>query len=123
MHKDTLCWSCENACGGCEWSKKKARPVPGWKATATEIRAEKERTFSSFLVTECPKYKPDGSEKLKQRVKSTRKVTDEEKEYIYRERETGKTFVEIGKALNLSQHTVRDNYNRYKTKKVLQNMQ
>ncbi len=123
MYRDTLCWSCANACGGCEWSQKKAKPVPGWTAEKTKIRLDKGKTMDSYFVTECPKYRPDGSEKLKQRKKSARKVTDDEIDYILQERDKGRTYVEIGRKLDLPKETVRDNYIRHKTRKTLENMQ
>ena len=65
--KLTLCWSCQNACGGCSWSeydpktgKIKFEPVPGWEAIPTKIsmqgRVEK---IGSYRVIKCPLYVPD----------------------------------------------------------------
>lgn len=64
--KETLCWSCDNACGGCEWSCE-AKPVPEWDAKATKRRAVHGRIGNkpkyvieeSFDVKSCPKYVPD----------------------------------------------------------------
>lgn len=52
---DTLCWFCDNACGGCSWSGK-FEPVPGWIAIPTKIQAEKGRKMDSFTVLSCPEF-------------------------------------------------------------------
>lgn len=56
--KDQLCWSCKNACGGCEWSAN-LEPVPGWTAEKvprdTGTRENKRKGFS-YKITECPKF-------------------------------------------------------------------
>ena len=52
---DTLCWSCANACGWCDWSRKPdPKPVEGWKAIQHDVQGEE-----SYYVMECPKYVPD----------------------------------------------------------------
>ncbi len=112
MIKETLCWSCANACGGCEWSQKKAKPVPGWTAEKTKIRLDKGKTSESYLVIKCPKYKPDGKEHDAKRVKSDRKVTPEEIAYIVSERDSGRTYADIARDLEMPQSTVRANYKR-----------
>lgn len=60
-----LCWTCANACGGCEWSDH-LEPVPGWDATPTS-RVLKvggkgkggTRVASSFVIRSCPKFRRD----------------------------------------------------------------
>ena len=60
-----LCWTCANACGGCEWSLR-FEPVPGWDATPTS-RVLKvggkgkggTRVASSFVIRACPKFRRD----------------------------------------------------------------
>lgn len=60
-----LCWTCANACGGCEWSDH-LKPVPGWDATPTS-RVLKvggkgkggTRVASSFVIHTCPKFRRD----------------------------------------------------------------
>ena len=60
-----LCWTCANACGGCEWSDH-LEPVPGWDATSTS-RVLKvggkgkggTRVASSFVIHSCPKFRRD----------------------------------------------------------------
>lgn len=52
--KETLCWTCKNACGGCSWSQS-FTPVEGWDATETVLKcAEGEET--SYFVSGCPLY-------------------------------------------------------------------
>lgn len=53
---DTLCWSCERACGGCAWSCN-LTPIPDWQATPTKIQ-DSEHSYESYLVYSCPLYKP-----------------------------------------------------------------
>ena len=55
----TLCWSCKNACGRCEWSAFFI-PVRGWNAKETFIKNQHKGTeYKSYHVYECPKYIPD----------------------------------------------------------------
>lgn len=57
--KETKCWSCQNACGGCSWSKK-LKPVRGWKADKIKIKlfriGDEDFYTDSYFVRECPKY-------------------------------------------------------------------
>lgn len=58
--KEQLCWSCKNACGGCEWSAR-LEPVPGWTAEKVPRweyigTKEKKRKVFSYKITECPKF-------------------------------------------------------------------
>ena len=58
----TLCWSCQNACGGCSWSKR-LKPVRGWKADKIKIKlymiGGEDFYSDSYFVRECPKYIAD----------------------------------------------------------------
>lgn len=66
--KQTLCWSCKNACGGCSWSKS-LKPVEGWVAEETRIvrhyRYKKVGTNGkafrdkSYRVEACPLYQKE----------------------------------------------------------------
>lgn len=55
--KETICWSCDNACGSCPWSSD-FKPIPGWSATPTHIADTQSQVFNSYIVTKCPSYKP-----------------------------------------------------------------
>ena len=62
MYGETICWSCANACGGCEWSER-FRPVPGWTAVETVIKinatvngSSQKTETQSYHVISCPKY-------------------------------------------------------------------
>ena len=53
--KETLCWECENATGGCSWSNHwEHSPVPGWTAVETKIRNNNTGNGSSYIVIDCP---------------------------------------------------------------------
>ena len=61
----TLCWDCQNALLGCEWSRE-FKPVKGWNAIPTKIAmsysadgTKETRTIDSYLVYECPKFIKD----------------------------------------------------------------
>lgn len=56
----TLCWTCRNAVGRCNWSKY-GKHVDGWEAEPTKVRAiEKKSGYTdSFLVRKCPLYWED----------------------------------------------------------------
>lgn len=55
--KPTLCWSCENACCGCSWSRS-FKPVDGWTAVPTKVFAKTD-FIASYRVMKCPQYKSD----------------------------------------------------------------
>ncbi len=57
--KESLCWKCNNTCGGCSWSKS-FTPVKGWVASKRIFKYEDGRNIESFCVSSCPKF-----EKLK----------------------------------------------------------
>lgn len=56
--KDTLCWECQNATGGCSWSKN-LTPVKGWEtietAEPTWIGTVR-KIVPCVTVTGCPEY-------------------------------------------------------------------
>ena len=57
----TLCWTCQNACGKCSWSKK-FKKVKGWVAKKTIVKGDPfglEPEIASYLVIECPKFQKD----------------------------------------------------------------
>lgn len=57
--KNSLCWYCDNAYGGCEWAQE-FKPVEGWNAEPTEIKDKtRDTTISSYNVKSCPKFIPD----------------------------------------------------------------
>lgn len=51
--KEALCWTCQNACGGCSWSRNLI-PVEGWKAK--EIKNASYSVIKSYKVIECPEF-------------------------------------------------------------------
>ena len=64
-YQQQLCWTCANACGGCEWSLR-FEPVPGWDATPTSrvLKAGGKgkggtRVASSFVIHYCPNFRRD----------------------------------------------------------------
>lgn len=76
--KDTLCWTCQNACGGCSWSRS-FKPVKGWEAKKTVIKHQRSEGCKapfiyddSYLVINCPEYKMD--EDLIKRTKKIKKM-------------------------------------------------
>lgn len=59
MENHTLCWDCANACGGCSWSDHWLhRPVEGWDAIRTDLKA-KDGVIESYIVVECPEFERD----------------------------------------------------------------
>lgn len=61
QEKETICWNCQNVYK-CSWGI--GEPVKGWKATPTVIVQEgnsdgKPHITHSFLVEDCPLFKPD----------------------------------------------------------------
>lgn len=60
-NKQTLCWNCTKATGGCSWSKY-LLPVDGWEAEETFISNDR---VKSFKVNKCPCFKSDKQIKIK----------------------------------------------------------
>lgn len=65
IYRQTLCWKCENAYGGCPWTEVdnitnriKFQPVPGWKAEKMHLKlyTENKNGDYSYLVYECPLF-------------------------------------------------------------------
>lgn len=58
----SLCWDCQNACGGCSWSRS-FTPVEGWEARPTKIKLipnkEGLEYTDSYHVISCPEFIPD----------------------------------------------------------------
>lgn len=58
---DTLCWTCQNATGGCSWSKK-LKPVEGWTAEVRNLKFNENgeaKYDKSYKVIKCPHYIQD----------------------------------------------------------------
>ena len=51
------CWTCKNACGGCNWSQS-GKPVAGWIAIKTYI-AQNAPFEDSYKIIHCPQYKEE----------------------------------------------------------------
>lgn len=55
---ETLCWSCQKACGSkCSWSRN-FTPVEGWDAEETIVNAG-DLLLQSYRVNACPEFAPD----------------------------------------------------------------
>lgn len=100
--KETICWKCANACGGCDWSKKRAKPVDGWEA----IRRDLSRGIESYIVLSCPKFVPDRQEEKKKTGKK-RVWTLEETRRLHRMREQGFTVQQCAEILKRSEQAVK----------------
>lgn len=109
---DTLCWSCGKACGQCSWSQPDPKPVVGWTAEQTTIEVQHRQKITSYIVRECPAYKPDGRDhsKAKQAFLS---IPEHVVDQIVEMREAGMTYNQIASELDISEHTV---WNRYRTR-------
>lgn len=51
------CWTCQNACGGCSWSRD-FEPVKGWKAKPNYLQSNGEHA-ATYKIIECPEYKKE----------------------------------------------------------------
>ena len=51
---EQLCFTCENACGNCNWSES-FTPVPGWDAKPTVIK-DRDGNIPSYKIKQCPEY-------------------------------------------------------------------
>lgn len=51
------CWTCQNACGGCEWSST-GDHVPNWDAEPTNVK-NCGVPVGAYDIKSCPKYTPE----------------------------------------------------------------
>lgn len=94
----SLCWGCQNYCGGCPWSRKPAQPVPGWKAIKTDTCG------GSYEVLKCPLFVPDEPVENEQKtIKQSAATREETVKKLFRD---GWTDVDIGRKLGLSDSSV-----------------
>jgi len=58
----SLCWSCDNATGGCSWSRE-FKPVNGWNAERRNVNTHRGRKriegTESYFVKDCPEFVRD----------------------------------------------------------------
>lgn len=70
---NTLCWGCQNACGGCSWSDYDERkPVDGWTAERVQIKLNGVWGTTYNVIT-CPEFIPDEKKEHKPKRKGRKK--------------------------------------------------
>ena len=70
---NTLCWGCQNACGGCSWSDYDERkPVDGWAAERVPIKLNGV-WGTTYNVIACPEFIPDEKKEYKPKRKGRKK--------------------------------------------------
>lgn len=70
IREQTLCWSCANATGLCDWSDHwKHEPIKGWVAKPTTIKYAEDVATESYIVYACPQYIQDSTTGGQQRLK------------------------------------------------------
>ncbi len=109
--RQTLCWQCAKACGGCSWSRLAHKPVDGWTAERRDIYIQnKPDLLESYIVESCPEYVPDGREHdaPKQYVLPLPESMVEE--MISLRENAGLTYEKIANRLGISQLIVRKYY-------------
>ena len=102
--KDTLCWKCAKACGGCSWSSKAHKPVEGWTAERRDLYVQNKTDFAeSYVVEACPEYVSDG--KNHKRIYYNKiEIPTETMQKIIKLREKGTTYKEISEIFGFSEH-------------------
>ena len=111
--KNTLCWVCEWAAGKdekCPWACK-FEPVPGWNATPTKVKADKQsvhREIDSFIVHECPEFKMLEELQRRKIARSENYTKYKTGDYaeIHRLRDLGKSYKEIAGILGVSDKSI-----------------
>lgn len=75
----SICFDCQNACGGCSWSgldpvthMPRFEPVPGWTAVQvvryeryTDKGISKKRAVRGYYITACPEFVPDDPKRVR----------------------------------------------------------
>ena len=100
--KEQPCWTCQNACGGCSWSKR-LEPVEGWKAERVKKKTVLEQ---GYRILNCPEYVSDDTEKPVVEKKKLRRLTEHDKQAIKYLRKNGRTYREIQEATGWSLQTI-----------------
>ena len=113
-YSDTLCWSCNKACGQCSWSQPRPKPVEGWTAEQTTIEIQGGQKITSYIVRECPKYESDGRDHSKMK-QAFLPIPEHVVDRIVEMREAGMTYNQIAAELDISEHTA---WKRYHTRTV-----
>lgn len=103
---NNLCWNCQNATGGCNWSRN-LTPVEGWTATPIKIKRTVQDirgSISGYQIHSCPEYVP---EIVKAEPEVKRYVpTEDEKAQVRALRRQGWSIQRIMNATGLTQHYV-----------------
>lgn len=120
---DTLCWSCANACGGCDWSKYKVwKPEPTTLKTYTTIKVVAvNRHIDSYIVRACPQYIPDGKSNKEDDNNVKKPKTNWTPELVHdlqRLRAEGVPVPEIAERLGVDVLSVRNKLGRLKQKEM-----
>lgn len=107
---ETLCWQCANACGGCAWSMKKARPVKGWTADKTKCGMKNGKPIESYIVRKCPEFLPDGREHRPYKLDIPQEVLNT----IVVLRDRGVSYRKISELVGISETVVVHRYKKIK---------
>ena len=115
--KETLCWKCAKACGGCSWSSKAHKPVTGWTAERRDIPVQNSSVpVESYIVESCPEFVSD--RKNHKRIYYNKiEIPNETMQKIIKLREKGVTYKEISEIFGFSEHILYLRIAEYKNSK------
>ena len=104
--RQTLCWQCAKACGGCSWSRLAHKPVDGWTAERRDIYIQnKPDPLESYIVESCPEFVSDG--KNHERIYCNKvDIPLDTMQKIVELREKGATYAEISDIFEFSEYIV-----------------
>lgn len=109
--KETLCWKCAKACGGCSWSSRAHKPVTGWTAERRDLYIQNSSVpVESYVVYDCPEYVSDGREHGEAKYSAPPLPESMVEEIISLRENTGLSYEKIAERLGISQQTVRKYY-------------
>ena len=60
-YTEQLCWTCQKATGGCQWSRR-GKPIDGWDAKPAVVHANGV-PLPSYAIVGCPEYITDEMKK------------------------------------------------------------
>ena len=113
--RQTLCWDCANATGGCSWADHDTHtPVKDWTAIETKIRIHNpsipDQHTRSYIVITCPEFIRDaeghGTKRLNRADQRQRRTGTKQQQAIAQAYQCGISIREISEDTDLPEQVI-----------------